>query len=52
LLGKLWLYQTKARNDWGKGTLTLGWCENKNYITNVPNPISQGNPRGRIQVHL
>jgi hypothetical protein len=24
LLGKLWLYQTKARNDWGKGTLTLG----------------------------
>jgi hypothetical protein len=24
LLGKLWLYQTKARNEWGKGTLTLG----------------------------
>jgi hypothetical protein len=24
LLGKLWLYQTKVRNDWGKGTLTLG----------------------------
>jgi hypothetical protein len=24
LLGKLWLYQTKAKNDWGKGTLTLG----------------------------
>ncbi len=29
LLGKLWLYQTKARNDWGKGTLILGWHENK-----------------------
>jgi hypothetical protein len=24
LLGKLWLYQTKVKNDWGKGTLTLG----------------------------
>ncbi len=29
LLGKYWLYQTKTRNDWGKGTLTLGQHENK-----------------------
>jgi len=36
LLGKSWLYQIKAINDWGKGTLTLGQHENKIILQTYP----------------
>ncbi len=32
LLGKSWLYQVKAKNDWGKETLILGQHESKNIL--------------------
>jgi hypothetical protein len=36
LLGRPWLYLAKARNDWGKGTLTIGKGKNKIVLPLYP----------------
>ncbi len=36
LLGRPSLYQAKARKDWGKGTLTLGWHKCKVVLQMYP----------------
>ena len=36
LLGRPWLYQAKAKNDWGRGTLTIGKGKNKTSLQMYP----------------
>ena len=36
LLGRPWLYQAKARNDWGRGTLTIGNGKDKIVLQMYP----------------
>ena len=36
LLGRPWLFDPKARNDWGRGTLTIGRCHNKIVLQMYP----------------
>ena len=41
LLGRPWLYLAKAKDDWGKGTLTIGKGKNKIVLPMYP-PIYHG----------
>ena len=36
LLGRPWLFDAKVRDDWGKGTLTIGHGENKQVLQMYP----------------
>ena len=36
LLGRPWLFDAKARNDWGHGTLTIGKRRNKIILQMYP----------------
>ena len=36
LLGRPWLFQAKAKNDWGKGTLTIGHGQDKVVLPMYP----------------
>ena len=36
LLGHSWLFDAKARNDWGRGTLTIGKQRNKIVLQMYP----------------
>jgi hypothetical protein len=38
LLGRPWLYLAKAKDDWGKGTLTIGKGNNKIILPMYPTP--------------
>ena len=38
LLGRLWLYLAKAKDDWDKGTLTIGKGANKIVLPMYPTP--------------
>ena len=36
LLGRPWLFDAKAHNDWGRGTLTIGKRRNKIVLQMYP----------------
>ena len=40
LLGRPWLFHAKARNDWGRGTLTIGKRRNKIVLQMYPVPYN------------
>lgn len=49
LLERPWLFDAKARNDWGRGTLTIGKRRNKIVLQMYPIPYNGESQLPRIE---